>query len=636
MKTESAKTVFSDQDLQRFLDGNHDDIYNLLGAHPRDLEGASGINFAVWAPNAKMVCVVGDFNNWEQAADQMRPVGSSGIWETFVPAANTGQIYRYRITDENGTVHEKSDPFGYFGEVPPRSASIVCDLKNYPWQDSHWIEQRAQGDPLEKPLSIYEVHLGSWRQRQENLNGWLDYRTLAHELVDYCKQTGFTHLELMPISEHPLTKSWGYQTTGYFAVTSRYGTPEDFMYFVDHCHRNGIGVIIDWVPAHFPKDAHGLAKFDGTALYEHADPRQGEHPDWGTLIFNYGRNEVRNFLISNALFWFDKYHIDGIRVDAVASMLYLDYSREEGQWIPNKYGGRENLEAIDFLRQLNEKVHADYPGTLTIAEESTAWAGVSRPTYADGLGFSMKWNMGWMNDSLRYMRMEPVHRKFHQEDLTFSLVYAFTENFVLPLSHDEVVHGKRSLLDQMPGDQWQKFANLRLLYTYMWTHPGKNLLFMSGEFGQWDEWREDESIQWDLLKGEPHQGLQRLIGDLNKIMQENPALYELDFTADGFEWVSCDDAESSVIAYLRKGRDPADQLLMVCNFTPEPREQYVVGAPGAGKYREIFNSDSEFYGGSNVGNQGLTSATKETANGRDWRLTLTLPPLGCVVLRKED
>ena len=635
MKTESNQTAFAGDDLERFSQGNHDDIYNFLGAHPRSFSGVSGVNFAVWAPNAADVCVVGDFNQWNPDASRMNRLGDSGIWEVFVPGATAGQIYRYQVTDSQGHVHEKSDPFGFFGEVPPKSASIVCELGNYRWQDQQWLQNRTKNNLLEQPVSIYEVHLGSWQQRSGNLNGWLNYRTLAHELVAYCQKTGFTHLELMPISEHPLTKSWGYQTTGYFAVTSRYGTPEDFMYFVDYCHQHGIGVIIDWVPAHFPKDAHGLAKFDGTALFEHADPRQGEHPDWGTLIFNYGRNEVRNFLISNALFWFDKYHIDGLRVDAVASMLYLDYSREEGQWIPNQYGGRENLEAIDFLKELNEKVHAAYPGTLTIAEESTSWSGVSRPTYADGLGFSMKWNMGWMNDSLRYMRMDPVHRKFHHDELTFSLIYAFSENFVLPLSHDEVVHGKRSLLDQMPGDPWQKFANLRLLYTYMWTHPGKKLLFMSGEFGQWDEWSEDEAIQWDLLRFEPHQGLQRLITDLNGILKENPALYEFDFTEDGFEWVSCNDADSSVIAYLRKGKSADDQLLMLCNFTPLPREQHAVGIHEAGSYREIFNSDSQFYGGSNFGNQALLNATSEPTDGRDWRLQVNLPPLGAVILKKE-
>ena len=531
MKTELDNSVFSEFDLYLFGEGAHDEIYNLLGAHPRNLGGVSGINFAVWAPNAAEVRVVGDFNGWDDQASPLRPVGSSGIWEVFVPAARAGQIYRFRIVDPQGRIHEKSDPYGFFAEVPPRSASVICDLQHYDWGDAGWIDRRANTDMLTQPVSIYEVHLGSWQQRAGNHNGWLNYRELARSLVDYCQQTGFTHIELMPISEHPLTMSWGYQTTGYFAVTSRYGTPEDFMYFVDYCHQHGIGVIIDWVPAHFPRDLHGLARFDGTPLYEHADPRQGEHPDWGTLIFNYGRNEVRNFLISNALFWFDKYHVDGIRVDAVASMLYLDYSREEGHWIPNKYGGRENLHAIELLKQLNERVHAGYPGALTIAEESTAWSGVSRPTYADGLGFSMKWNMGWMNDTLRYMRLDPIHRKFHHDQLTFSLIYAFSENFVLPFSHDEVVHGKGSLIDQMPGDQWQKFANLRLLYTYMWTHPGKKLLFMSGEFAQWDEWNHDESIQWGLLEFDSHRGIQRLVTDLNRCLKETSGALRIGFLA---------------------------------------------------------------------------------------------------------
>ena len=634
MKIENERSVFSEFDLYMFGQGVHEGIYNFLGAHPRNLNGQSGVNFAVWAPNAATVRVVGDFNNWDESANPLMPVGSSGIWETFIPNASVGQIYRLRIQDSHGMVHEKSDPYGFFAEVPPRSASIVCDLDTFQWSDDPWLERRSRTDPLEKPLSAYEVHLGSWQKRKGKLNGWLNYRDLAHQLVEYCQQTGFTHLELMPISEHPLTKSWGYQTVGYFAATSRYGTPQDFMYFVNYCHKHDIGVIIDWVPAHFPRDKHGLARFDGSALYEHADPRQGEHPDWGTLIFNYGRNEVKNFLISNALFWFDKYHVDGIRVDAVASMLYLDYSREQGEWIPNKFGGRENLESVELIKQLNERVHANFPGTLTIAEESTAWPGVSRPTYADGLGFSLKWNMGWMNDSLRYMRLDPVHRKFHHDELTFSLVYAFSENFVLPFSHDEVVHGKRSLLDQMPGDQWQKFANLRLLYTYMWTHPGKKLLFMTGEIAQWDEWDHEQSIQWDLLKFDTHRGVQRLVSDLNRTLKEQPALYELDFSDEGFEWINCHDGQSSVISYLRKGKDSSDQVLTICNFTPVPHENYVVGVPEGGRYQEILNSDSEYYGGANIGNRSQFEAESSPADGRPFRLTLCVPPLAAIILKR--
>lgn len=637
MKTDSSESrssVFSEFDLFLFGEGLHDQIYEKLGAHPRKLNEDQGVNFAVWAPNARQVFVVGDFNDWQPTSHTLSPIGSSGIWELFISGARTGQNYKFLIVDANGQVHEKSDPYGRYAERAPKTASVICDLSQYEWNDADWLKQRNDDNVLEKPVSIYEVHLGSWQQRRDRENGWLNYRELAHLLVEYCQQTGFTHIELMPISEHPYTGSWGYQTVGYYSVTSRYGTPDDFMYFVDHCHQNGIGVIIDWVPAHFPKDAHGLARFDGTALYEHADPRQGEHPDWGTLIFNYGRNEVRNFLTSNALFWFDKYHIDGIRVDAVASMLYLDYSRQEGQWIPNQYGGRENLEAIEFLKQLNERVHADFPGVLTIAEESTAWSGVSRPTHADGLGFSMKWNMGWMNDTLRYMRLDPIHRKFHHDELTFSLVYAFTENFVLPFSHDEVVHGKRSLLDQMPGDQWQKFANLRLLYTYMWTHPGKNLLFMSSEFAQWDEWNHDDPIQWNLLNFDTHRGIQRLVTDLNQTMKREPALFEIDFSEDGFQWVNCNDHHNSVLSYIRKGHDPDELLIIICNFTPVAREGHVLGIPQDGSYREIFNSDSEYYGGSNCGNLGMVKAIETTVDGHRYNISVNLPPLGAVILKK--
>ncbi len=492
------------------------------------------------------------------------------------PASKPAAIYKYHVRQRD-QAFEKSDPYGFAAEVPPATASKVADLDRYVWNDTDWMANRHRIHALDSPMSVYEVHLGSWRRPGENPNQWLDYRTLAHQLVEYCQQMGYTHLELMPISEHPFSGSWGYQTVGYFAITSRYGSPEDFMYFVDYCHQNGIGVIVDWVPAHFPRDAHGLRMFDGTHLYEHADPRQGEHPDWGTLIFNYGRNEVRNFLVSNALFLLDRYHIDGLRVDAVASMIYLDYSRGPGQWIPNEYGGRENLRAISFLKEFNEQAHLQYPGVLTIAEESTAWTGVSRPTYLGGLGFSLKWNMGWMNDTLRYMHHDPVHRKYHHDELTFSLIYAFSENFVLPFSHDEVVHGKGSLMDQMPGDLWQKFANLRLLYSYMFAHPGKKLMFMGGEFGQWNEWNYDTSLQWDLLQWESHQGLQRFVADLNKLYRREPALHEVDFENQGFEWIDCHNWEQSTLGFVRRAKDPQDFVIAICNFTPVPRTDAPAG-----------------------------------------------------------
>ena len=634
MSTNTSQSAFSNFDLYLFGQGVHDQIYNLLGAHCQQVNGQTGTRFAVWAPNAKSVHVKGNFNDWDPTKHALQPVGDSGIWECFVPDIGVGQFYKYSIVGPEGKTHEKSDPFGFAAELPPQTASIVSDLSKFEWNDSQWLDQRKSRDPLQQPVSIYEVHLGSWQKTKDNVNGWMNYRELAPRLVKYCQELGFTHLELMPISEHPYTGSWGYQTVGYYSVTSRYGSPEDFMFFVDYCHQHGIGVIIDWVPAHFPKDAHGLARFDGTALYEHADPKQGEHPDWGTLIFNYGRNEIRNFLTANALFWFDRYHIDGIRVDAVASMLYLDYSREEGEWIPNKYGGRENLEAIELLKQVNERVHHEFPGVMTIAEESTAWSGVSRPTYADGLGFSMKWNMGWMNDSLRYMALDPVHRKYHHDQLTFSLIYAFTENFVLPFSHDEVVHGKRSLLDQMPGDQWQKFANLRLLYTYMWTHPGKKLLFMSGELAQWDEWNCDQTIQWDLLKYPTHQGIQRLVGDLNRILVNQPSLYQQDFVEDGFSWINCDNYKDSTLSYLRKAVDGDDQLITVCNFTPTVREEHVIGVNQPGEYEVLLNSDSEYYAGTNTGSASPIESAAKPADGCPHSLMLSLPPLGALILKR--
>ncbi len=628
--------LLSDLDIHLFNEGNHYDIYERLGAHVRSVDGVTGVNFAVWAPNARAVSVVGNFNDWNGRQNMLRPNGRSGVWELFIPAIGYGELYKFLVTDIHGQQILKADPFGFYGELPPKNASVVYDLSAYQWNDQQWMEQRGNGNPTELPISVYELHLGSWRQDSQRQNGWMNYREIAHQIVEYCQQLGFTHLELMPVSEHPYTGSWGYQTVGYFAATSRYGTPDDFMYFVDYCHQHGIGVIIDWVPAHFPKDGYGLAKFDGTALYEHADPRQGEHPDWNTLIFNYDRNEVRNFLISNAMFWLKKYHIDGLRVDAVASMLYLDYSRSEGQWIPNKYGGRENLGAIEFLKTMNIKVHEAFPGVMTIAEESTAWAGVSRPTSAGGLGFSLKWNMGWMNDTLRYFQKNPVHRKYHHDELTLSLIYAFTENFMLPFSHDEIVHGKGSLVDQMPGDLWQKFANLRLLYAYMWTHPGKKLMFMGCEWGQWNEWNCDSALQWDLLQWDSHRGLQKLVTDLNAIYRQEPALHELDFDGAGFEWIDCQSREASVLGYIRRAKDPKNFVVVCANFTPAVRKDYRLGVPEPGKYREIFNSDSQYYAGTNVGNGMGLDSEPISAQGRPQSIRLSLPPMGVTVFKKIE
>jgi 1,4-alpha-glucan branching enzyme len=627
--------LLTDLDLHLFNEGTHDRIYERMGAHLRTIEGVPGVNFAVWAPNAQSISVVGDFNDWDGRRHPMRKRIPSGIWELFIPGMEAGEIYKFRVTDCHDQQIEKSDPYGFFSEVPPKTASVVTDLDQFAWSDQEWMDRRRETNQLEQPLSVYELHLGSWRQDPEAANGWKNYRQIAHELVEYSRELGFTHVELMPVSEHPYTGSWGYQTVGYFACTSRYGTPEDFMYFVDFLHQNNLGVIIDWVPAHFPKDGHGLAKFDGTALYEHSDPRQGEHPDWSTLIFNYDRNEVKNFLVANAMFWLDKYHIDGLRVDAVASMLYLDYSREEGEWIPNKYGGRENLGAIDFMKAMNERVHETFPGVLTIAEESTAWGGVSRPTYAGGLGFSIKWNMGWMNDTLRYFRKDSVYRKYHHDELTFSLIYAFTENFMLPFSHDEVVHGKGSLLEQMPGDLWQKFANLRLLYSYMWTHPGKKLMFMGCEWGQWNEWNCDSGLQWDLLQWESHQGLQKMVSDLNRIYREQPALYEVDFEQQGFEWIDSMNREQSVLGYVRKAKDPEDMLIVICNFTPAVHPHYRMGVPQEGHYHEIFNSDSTYYGGSNQGNGMGVKAEPIEAQGQPFSIEVNVPPLGVTILKRQ-
>ncbi|MEX0794596.1 MAG: 1,4-alpha-glucan branching protein GlgB [Pirellulaceae bacterium] len=626
-------SFFSEFDLHLLGQGNHWKSYEKMGAHIREVNGVTGVNFAVWAPNASSVSVVGDFNEWDARSHQMKKLIPSGIWELFIPGLQEGERYKFRVRQSDRAV-DKCDPYGFAAEVPPLTASVVTNLDTHTWQDDQWMTKRAEQDSLAQPTSVYEVHLGSWRKNLESKTGWFNYRHLAHELVAYCQKMNFTHLELMPVSEHPFTGSWGYQTVGYYAVTSRYGTPEDFMYFVDYCHQHGIGVILDWVPAHYPKDDHGLRQFDGSALYEHADPRMGEHPDWGTMIFNYGRNEVRNFLVSNALFLFDKYHIDGLRVDAVASMLYLDYSREDGEWIPNQYGGRENLAAIDFLKQFNEQSHLQHPGVLTIAEESTAFGGVSRPLYDGGLGFSLKWNMGWMNDTLRYMRKEPIHRQHHHGELTFSLIYAFTENFNLPLSHDEVVHGKGALLDQMPGDLWQRFANLRQLYSYMWTHPGKKLLFMGGEIGQWKEWNHESELQWELLEWETHQGIQTLVSDLNAMYKAEKSLHEVDFESEGFEWIDCDDWQSSLITFVRKARNPEDQVVVACNFTPVVRQGFRMGVPLEGTYREIFNSDSTRYGGSNVINSDEIQAEPIQWNGRDQSILVDVPPLGTVVFKR--
>ena len=620
-----------DLDLYLFGEGRHRHAYNFLGAREHEVDGVGGVLFALWAPNAERASVIGDFNNWDGRRHQMRVRGSSGVWELFIPDLDPGHIYKYEIRNRHsGQILQKADPYGQRHEFRPRTGTIVPALANYTWGDGGWMERRRTNDWQHTPMSVYEVHLGSWQRDQEG--EFLNYREAAHRLVDYVKHMGFTHIELMPITEHPFDPSWGYQTTGYFAATSRFGDPDDFRYFVDHCHRNGIGVLLDWVPAHFPKDAHGLASFDGTPLYEHADPRLGEHKDWSTLIFNFSRNEVKSFLLSSAVYWLEDMHIDGLRVDAVASMLYLDYSRNEGEWIPNQYGGRENLAAIDFLRELNVAVHEQCPGVLMIAEESTSWPQVSRPTYVGGLGFDIKWNMGWMNDTLDYMAQEPIYRQYHQGILTFSMLYCFTENFMLPFSHDEVVHGKQSMLHKMPGDEWQRHANLRTLYAYQFTHPGKKLLFMGTEFGQGREWDSCGVLDWYVLEYPLHQGMQRFVRDLNHLYQASPALHRHEFDWNGFEWIDCHDAQQSVISYLRKG--VGDELMVVVlNLTPVPRYDYRIGVPMAGRYREVLNSDSEFYGGSNVGNGSapLQAEEQEWMN-RSHSLLLKLPPLSGIVL----
>ncbi len=622
----------SEFDIFLFGEGNHRHAYRFLGAHPRVVDEVHGTVFSVWAPNAERVSVVGDFNGWDGRRHPMRSRGGSGVWELFLPGVGESALYKFEIRNrDSDSIYVKSDPYGQRFELRPQTASIVTGTSSYAWGDNDWLARRAGDDWLHAPVSIYEVHLGSW---QAGDGGFPNYRDLAHRLVDYVRDMGFTHIELLPITEHPYDASWGYQTTGYYAPTSRYGSPDDFRYFVDHCHRNGIGVILDWAPAHFPRDAHGLARFDGSALYEHEDPRRGEHRDWGTLIFNYGRNEVRNFLVSSALYWLEEFHIDGLRVDAVASMLYLDYSREPGDWTPNIHGGNENLEAIAFLRQLNQLTHELHPGTLLIAEESTSWPMVSRPVWLGGLGFSMKWNMGWMNDTLAYMAKDPVHRQYHHDRLTFSQLYAFSENFVLPLSHDEVVHGKGSLLGKMPGDEWQRHANLRLLFTYMYTHPGKKLLFMGGEFGQGREWNAERSLDWYVLDYPLHQGMQRLVRDLNHLYRDYPALHLHDFEQQGFEWIDCHDSKQSVLCYLRRNGD--DFVIVALNFTPIPRYGYHIGVPRGGDYVEVLNSDSTWYGGSDIGNAGAVRASEEPWMDRPWSLRITLPPLGGIVLRPSD
>ncbi len=619
--------LLTDYDLYLSGEGTHYQKYEKLGAHVREVAGVRGVHFGVWAPNALRVSVVGNFNFWDGRIHPMRLRGETGIWELFIPGLDEGTLYKFEIKSRAGFWGLKSDPYGFAAEKRPNNASVVVDIDKHQWNDAAWLTQRASRDWLHSPMSIYEVHLGSWRRRRDEGNRWLTYRELADELITYVKGMGYTHIEMMPVMEHPLDKSWGYQTVGYFAVTSRFGAPEDFMYFVDRCHQEGIGVILDWTPAHFPRDAHGLAFFDGTHLYEHADPRKGAHPDWGTLVFNYGRIEVQNFLISNALFWIDKYHLDGLRVDAVASMLYLDYSRKAGEWIPNRFGGRENLEAIGFLKHLNEVLHTQHPGALTIAEESTSWPAVSRPVYLGGLGFDLKWNMGWMNDTLRFMEYDPIHRKYHHNELTFSMIYAFTENFILPLSHDEVVHGKRSLLEKMPGDDWQKFANLRLLFGYMWAHPGKKLLFMGSELAKREEFWEDGSVDWALEGSSAHRGIQQLMADLNRLHLQEPALHELDFEWAGFEWIEANDGANSVIAFQRRARNQDNAIVVVCNFTPVVRDDYRVGVPRSGYYREILNTDSGYYWGSGAGNSGGVNAEPIPWNGKPWSISLRLPPL---------
>ncbi len=629
-------SLFTEYDIFIFKQGGHFRLYEKLGSHLLHVDGIEGTYFAVWAPNAERVSVIGDFNHWQPDKDLLAPRwDGSGIWEGFIPLVNKGTRYKYHIKSRfAGYQVDKADPFAFYFETSSGKASIVWDLE-YKWNDHEWMSKRFKSNSLNAPISIYEMHLGSWRRVPEEGNRFLTYKEIAIQLSEYIKEMGFTHVEFLPVMEHPFYGSWGYQITGYFAPTNRYGAPQDFMWLIDHLHQNGVGVILDWVPSHFPDDIQGLVYFDGTHLYEHQDPRKGFHPDWNSYIFNYGRNEVRAFLISNALFWFDKYHIDGIRIDAVASMLYLDYSRKPGEWIPNKYGGRENLEAIDFLRQLNLTIYKEYPDVQTIAEESTAWPLVSRPIYLGGLGFGLKWNMGWMHDSLKYFSLDPIFRKYHHHQITFSIWYAFFENFILTLSHDEVVYGKGSLLCRMPGDEWQKMANLRLLFGYMYGHPGKKLIFMGGEFGQYNEWNHEVSLDWHLLQYPSHLGIQKWVRDLNNTYKNEPALYELDFEHKGFLWLDYRDAEQSVISFMRKSSNN-DRIIIVCNFTPVPRYNYRIGVPHRGQWVEILNSDSSFYGGKGVGNFGYVLSETTPFNGFDYSVSLTLPPLGVIYLKFKE
>jgi 1,4-alpha-glucan branching enzyme len=631
-----VSSLLSDWDYHLFNEGSHTRLWEKLGAHVVTRAGVSGTMFGMWAPNAASVSVMGDWNGWNPDGHYLEDRGNSGIWEGFVPDIGKGAHYKFHIRSEhNGYRVDKADPFGILHETPPRTASVVWDL-DYEWNDAEWMRDRGQRNAFAAPMSIYEVHLGSWRRVAEENNRPMTYREMAGPLAEYVRKMNFTHVELLPVMEHPFYGSWGYQCTGFFAPTSRYGTPQDLMYLVDVLHQNDVGVILDWVPSHFPTDEHGLSYFDGTHLFEHADPRKGFQPDWGSLVFNYGRNEVRSFLLSSALYWVGVFHADGLRVDAVASMLYLDYSRKHGEWIPNEFGGRENIEAISFLRRLNEEVYSAHPEVQVIAEESTAWPMVSRPTYIGGLGFGMKWDMGWMHDSLRYFALDSVHRKFHHNDLTFRMMYAFTENFVLPLSHDEVVHGKGSLIRKMPGDEWRRFANLRLLFAHMYSQPAKKLMFMGGEFGQWREWNHDASLDWDLLDSPPNATLQRWVEDLNKAYRNIPALHELDLSPDGFEWIDCCDTENSIVVLMRKSSSVPDQPVVIAlNFTPIPRHNYMVGVPAGGRWSEVLNSDAVLYGGSGQGNMGGVDAAPIPLHGRRWSVNLTLPPLGAVFLMRE-
>jgi 1,4-alpha-glucan branching enzyme len=625
----------TDEDLYLFNEGSHFRLYDKLGAHIGNHDGASGVYFAVWAPNANHVSVIGDFNGWEKGKHCLRPKANSGIWDDFIPGVGKGSLYKYHVGSRfSGYRADKADPFSIFNEIPPKFASIVWDL-DYQWNDQQWMAERRHHQGLDKPMAIYEMHLGSWRRVVEENNRSLSYRELAPILADYLRHMGFTHVEFLPVMDHPFFGSWGYQITGYFAPSGNYGTPQDFMFLIDTLHRYGIGVILDWVPSHFPADEHGLAFFDGTHLYEHADPRQGYHPEWNSYIFNYGRKEVRSYLISNALFWLDRYHVDGLRVDAVASMLYLNYARKDGEWIANEHGGNENIQAIEFLRRMNAEVYRQFPDVEAIAEESTAWPMVSRPNYVGGLGFGLKWDLGWMHDTLEYMSKDPIHRRYHHDKLTFRMLYAFHENFVLPLSHDEVVYGKGSLIGKMPGDDWQKFANLRALYGYMYAQPAKKVLFMGGEFGQWREWVHDESLQWYLLDYPLHAGLSKWLSDLNHVYKSEPAMHEWDCEPAGFEWIDCGDANNSVVSLIRRGKSTSTIILVICNFTPVPRLDYRIGVPRGGHWREVLNSDAGAYGGGNMGNSGGAEAIPSAVHGRPYSLTVTLPPLAVLFFKNE-